>query len=151
MEKIVEIIVYVISELKQNKNLAEIDVVELQRQGYTNSQISTAFSWLVDRIEISQQIFGSAFTASNRSFRLLHDAEKDLFTTEAWGSLVLYHSLGLITNLQLESIIERAIMSGSKIVDEEKLKNIIANTIFSAEEDSSMTTRIMLQGNETIN
>ena len=51
-ERIVEIITFVLSELKQNKKLSEIDLNVLQDRGYSSSEISTAFSWLVDKLEL---------------------------------------------------------------------------------------------------
>ena len=43
-ERIVEIILFLVSELKSNKQLNDVDVSLLTENGYTQSEISTAFS-----------------------------------------------------------------------------------------------------------
>ncbi|MGA2297506.1 MAG: DUF494 family protein [FCB group bacterium] len=150
-EKIIEIIVFVIAELKQNKHFDEIDIDELQRLGYTKEEISTAFSWLVDRIEFSDKFPTTAVFTNVKSFRVLHDVEKQLFTPEAWGDLIQLHSLGIITNEMIEVLIERAIMMGMQEIDCENLKSFVASFIFNAHSNNSMSQRYMLKGNETVN
>jgi len=149
-ERIIEIIVYVITELRQNKNFTEIDVKELQKRGYSNIEISTAFSWLVDRIEISQQLFTQEKQSQASSFRVLHEAEKDLFTQEAWGELIQLNSLGIVTNEHIEMIIDRAILSGFRRVDNNLLKSFVAMVIFNVFDDNQTGSRLMLHGNDTI-
>ncbi|MFP4529263.1 MAG: DUF494 family protein [Candidatus Kapaibacterium sp.] len=150
-ERIIEIIVYVISELKQNKHISDIDVNELQQLGYTSSEISTAFSWLVDRIEFTEELFTRSNAMGETSFRVFHDAERDLFTSEAWGELIQMHSLGIITNEHIEKIIERSAMAVPEQIDSRQLKTMVAAFSFNAETDSAPGRRIMLNGSDTIN
>ncbi|MCX6152693.1 MAG: DUF494 family protein [Candidatus Kapabacteria bacterium] len=151
-ERIIEILAYVISELRHNKNLNEIDVIELQDRGYTKSEISTAFSWLVDRIEFAEQLFLSLSTAENHSFRVFHPFEQDLFSKDAWGALIQYHSLGIITNEHIESIIDRGMMMGLRRIETSQLKALIGLLIFN---NDSVGLRLgnkhLLDGNDTIN
>ena len=150
-EKIIEIIVYVISELRQNKNISEINLNELQIRGYTNSEISTAFSWLVDRVEFSEHLFDSDTSTNKNSFRILHDAERDIFTTQGWGDLIQMNQLGIVTNEHLEMMVERAMMMGVKKIDSQQLKIYVANHVFNAEAHRLPGNRFMLNGNDTIN
>ncbi len=149
-QRIIEIIVYVITELRRNKALADIDVDGLRMKGYTPSEISTALSWIVDRVEFSSDFISFDAKAGRDSFRMLHDAEKELFTKEAWGDMVHYQSLGILNNDHLEAILEKASLTGAGKIDSEKLKTMIAVMIFNARPDHD-TVRLMLLGNETIN
>ncbi len=149
-ERIIEIIVYVISELKQNKHISDIDVDQLHELGYTNSEISTAFSWLVDRMEFSDQMFLKDETTSDDSFRILHEAERELFTQEAVGELIQLHSLGILTNEHIESLIERALITGMDRIDSSGLKSFVAGMIFNAHPSAKSGNRILLRGNDTI-
>lgn len=150
-ERIVEIIAYVIGELKQNKKITDIDFDKLQNLGYSNSEISTAFSWLVDRIEFSESLFApDNFTDSN-SFRILHDAERELFTSEAWGQLVHLQSLGLLTGEHIENIIERALMTGTQRIDAKALKQFVAQVVFNIKNLNQPGSRLMLVGSDLIN
>ena len=149
--RIVEIIVYLVSELKQNKTISDIDVGELQKRGYTNSEISTAFSWLADRLEFSEELLFDDEINNTDSHRILHEAERELFTREAWGDLIQYHSLGIMENDHIETIIEKALMMGMKKLDSEQLKSFIATAIFYAGDDDIPGSRLMLNGDDLIN
>lgn len=149
-ERIIEIIVFVVSELRQNKNISDINISELYNLGYTNTEISTALSWLVDRLEFSEKFFNNVGT-NEGSFRILHDAEKEMFTKEAWGELVQLNALGILTNEHIESLIERAAMLGIRLIDSQQLNYFVANTIFNPFASNVPGSRIMLMGNETIN
>jgi uncharacterized protein Smg (DUF494 family) len=149
-ERIIEIIVYVVSELKIKNNINDVDITELQRRGYSNSEISTAFSWMVDRMEISERMILSQ-PVSTKSFRILHDLERELFTSDAWGEIVQMNTLGLINNDHIELLIERAAMMGIRQIDSSHLKTYIANIVFNANFQSLPGSRLMLSGSDTIN
>lgn len=149
-ERIIEIIVYVIAELRQNKNINDIDVAELQDLGYTRAEISTAFSWLVDRVEFSEQFFSNQSLSHNASFRILHEAEVELFTREAWGELIQYQTLGIIGAEHVDSIIERAVMTGASEIGIKQLKAFVAGIIFNAQATDAPGSRVMLNGGDTI-
>ena len=150
-EKIIEIIVYVIAELRQNKKINEIDLEKLKKLGYTKSEISTAFSWLVDRIEMSENLLFANTCENCNSFRVLHDVEKELFTDEALGELIQLQSLGIIKNEHIELLIERAIMMGADVIESEQVKNFVAQVVFNAHNNNFLNSRFMLAGNDTIN
>jgi uncharacterized protein Smg (DUF494 family) len=150
-ERIVEIIVYVISELKHNKQISEIDIDELQKRGYSRIEISTAFSWIVDRFELSDKFYVSEGYINPNSFRILHDGEKDLFTKEALGNLLQLHSLGLLSNEHIEMLIERTVMTGMNQIDSQQLKIYVANIIFNAQTNNFPGSRLMLSAEDTIN
>lgn len=150
-ERIIEIIVFVVSELKQNKTIGEIDIGHLQTLGYSNAEISTAISWLVDRIEMSEQFLQISSTLSEGSFRILHAAEQEMFTSEAYGEIIHYISLGLIANEHIEVLIERAAMLGSRPVDSAHLKYFIANILFNAQATTHPGIRFMLNSQDVVN
>lgn len=150
-EKIVEIIVFVISELRQNKQISEIDIDSLLDLGYTNSEISTALSWLVDRVEFSEDTaFGEAHPKAS-SFRVLHDAESELFTKKAWGEMIQLSSLGILTNENIETLIEKAALMGISKIDVKQLKTYVASAVFQAQAHEFPGSRLMLSGSDTIN
>jgi uncharacterized protein Smg (DUF494 family) len=149
-ERIIEIIVFVIAQLRQNVELQDVDTDKLQRLGYTKTEISTAFSWIADRGESNKPMMEFSQLASNESFRVLHEAEQELFTPEAWGELIQMNSLGILNNEYTEVLIEKAVLMGSQEIDSEQLKAFVANIIFNAQTDSLPGTRFLLQGNESI-
>jgi uncharacterized protein Smg (DUF494 family) len=149
-ERIVEIITLVIAELRTNKSIADVSITNLESLGYSNSEISTALSWLIDRLEFSDNSFVNHKPDSS-SFRILHEIEKDLFTSEAWGQVIQLHALGLLTNEHIEILIERTAMMGFRQVDIHQLRLFVAYAVFNISINNQPTNKLMLQGNETIN
>ena len=150
-EKIIEIIIFVISELRSNKNISEIDIDGLIDLGYTDSEISTALSWLVDRTEFADNKDYSRAATRASSFRVLHTAESDMFTKDAWGEMIQLSSLGILTNDNIESLIERAAITGINKIDSEQLKSFVANAVFNVQMQDFPGSRVMLTGTDTIN
>ncbi|MFH1050433.1 MAG: DUF494 family protein [bacterium] len=150
-ERIVEIIVFVMSELKHNKQINEINVDELQKKGYSESEISTAFSWVADRFELAEKFTTQAEFINKESFRVLHEGEKELFTKEALGDLFNFHSLGLLNNEQVEALIENTLLTGFQQVDSVNLKYFVANIIFNMQNKYYPGNRFMLSGVESVN
>mgnify|MGYP006286712543 CR=1 FL=1 len=149
-ERIIEIIVFVISELRLNKNLDDINIKELKSRGYTSSEISTAISWLVDQLEFSESFLSPDLFSQNVSFRVMHQAERELFTPEALGEIIQFNALGILTNEHIELLIENASMLGINEVDVPQVRSFIANNVFNVQYNNS-GSRFLLQGNDTIN
>ncbi len=149
-ERIIEIILYVISELKNNKEISDIDIGNLVNLGYTNAEISTAISWLADRVEFPDSFYSITPISSSDSFRVLHIAEYDLFTQEAWGEVVQLSTLGLLSNEHIELLIDRATMMGATEIDTGQVRAFLANVLFNAQTSSSPGSRVMLTGSDLI-
>lgn len=150
-ERIVDIIVFVVSELKHNKPINEIDVSELEKKGYTRTEISTAVSWIVDRFELPDKFLKTEEYINKDSFRVLHDGEKDLFTTEALGEMLQLYSLGLLSNEHIEMMIEQTLTYGYSQIDSYHLKMFVAGIMFNSQTSNFPGNRVMLSGDEKIN
>lgn len=151
MERIIEIIVYVISELRQKKEISEIDLDTLEKLGYSNSEISTAFSWIIDQADMTDSKVSEVQFTNSRSFRILHEVERDLFTKDALGELIQLHSLKILSNDNIESIIERTLLTGASKIDSADLKSMVSDMLFNSQFNNSIGSRILLRGNDTIN
>lgn len=146
-ERIVEIILFLVNELKSNKQLSEVDVSMLTNNGYTQSEISTAFSWVFERMSVGQQVIppGKGGESSNR---ILNDAERLVVNSEAYGYLLQCHELGLITNSDIELIIERIMGAGFASVGIPEVKSFIAGILF--DPSSGSGGHMSLGSNDTI-
>jgi len=149
-EKIIEIIVYVIQQVRQNKSLNDLNIEELQSKGYSNSEISTALSWLIDKSEITERLFPVPETSNQESFRVLHDTEKEIFTKDAWGELISMKALGIISNENIEMLIDRSSLMGFQQIDAQQVKLFVANSVFNTYM-MNPGSRYLLRGNDTIN
>ncbi len=148
-ERIVEIILLLVSELKSDKQLSEIDVAFLARNGYTQTEISSAFSWLFERMNTGTTIVRSK-GQSESSFRILHEAEQMVITREAFGYILQWRELGLLSNDEIEMIIERIMAAGFSSIGESEIKSFLAGLLFDQENRQGKSGRISLNGNDTI-
>jgi uncharacterized protein Smg (DUF494 family) len=151
IERIMEIILYVISNVNDTKILSEDNILELENRGYTKSEISTAFSWLYEKSDANILDKFDDFRENTKGFRIFHNIEKDLFTNEAFTELVQYMTMGLISPYQVDIMIERLTISGFQIIDSRFLKNYLAALHIESMHVLNKPGRAMLVGNDTIN
>lgn len=149
-EKIIEIIVYLLSELKNNKPLAEIDVNKLSGLGYTENEINTAFSWVYSKIYSGEKIFVDV-SKDTKSQRFLHDVEQNVIEPEAYGYLIQLKELGLINNMDVDLIIDRIMVSSYSNVELDDMKVMIASYLLDLDDMSNTNSRMMINTDDTIN
>jgi uncharacterized protein Smg (DUF494 family) len=128
-EKIVEILIYIMSEIQENKRLNEIDLADLKEKGYTQSEISAALGWLYDNMRVTESAIVREGKPSGESRRILHEAEKFVLSTESQGYLIQLTELGLLDDTDLENIIERAMLAGYEKITLGELQEIVASVL----------------------
>ena len=149
-EKVVEILVHIMSEIQENKRLHEIDIGELKNKGYTQSEISAAFTWLYDNIQSGEVRLTRPTGAGRDSRRMFHDAEKQVLSTESQGYLIQMRELSLLDDTDLESVIERAMMAGYQKLSVEEVRDIVTAVLFAKESNGLSGGRSMLDEGESI-
>jgi uncharacterized protein Smg (DUF494 family) len=150
-EKIVEILIYLIGELRKNVPVADIDLSILSQRGYSSSEISTAFNWLFEKISSGENLLTETAPASPHSHRVLHDAERTVISSDAYGYLIQLRELGLISDMDIEVVIDRIMMSGYLSVDINEMKSIAATFLAESDDSFNYGSRTMLNSNDTIN
>ncbi|GBD92827.1 hypothetical protein BMS3Abin05_00402 [bacterium BMS3Abin05] len=155
-ERVVEILVYLMSQIRaDNDKIDRIDGMskELRNQGYTENEINTAFSWLFEKIQTNQEeIFDEPQFELRHGFRVLHEAEKVVIHPEAHGYLIQLKELGIITQSDMEQIIERAMMLGVSSVTDDDIKSIVVSLLFNSDDaDDQLLGRTIMDKNGTIN
>ncbi|MBK8550157.1 MAG: DUF494 family protein [Ignavibacteria bacterium] len=149
-EKIIEIIVYILSEIRNSKHISEIDLKRLNKDGYTEAEINTAFAWILSKIETGEKLLSDpSFTL--KSHRFFHNAEKNILTTEAMGYLIQMKELRIISDTEEEQIIDKVLLAGYQKAGVEEIKLILSTLLFDSEDNSSPLNRLVLLNNETIN
>ena len=138
-ERIVEIILFLVNELRSNKRLNDVDISTLTRDGYTQSEISSAFSWLFERLSVGTSITEVASGAST-SHRMLNDTEKMVVGSQAYGYIIQCQQLGLLNNVDVETIIERIMMAGFAAVGLPEMKSFVAGYLFDREGSSGQVS-----------
>jgi len=145
-DKVVELLIILMSEIRAEKQLAEIDTSDLQERGYTQSEISQALSWLHDHMQHGPEAKTVAQTGQG-SRRILHEAEKGVIPTEGQGYLIQLVELGLLGDRDLETVIERAMLSGYDRLTLDELREIVAGVLSTREHGPN---RMFLNNEDTI-
>ncbi|MBI2619914.1 MAG: DUF494 family protein [Ignavibacteriales bacterium] len=148
-ERVVEIIMFLVNELKSSKQLSEVDVAVLSNNGYTASEISTAFSWLFERMNVGQAMVEQS-EANPASHRILHDVEKMVISPEAYGYLLQAQQFKILTNSDIETIIERIMAAGFSTVGIPEMKSFIAGMLFDTDSQQGSGGRISWGSNDSV-
>ena len=89
--------------------------------------------------------------SSSHSHRVLHNAERFIITPESHGYLIQLRELGLISDMDMEVIIDKIMLSGYTNVELQDMKIIIAGYLLDTEDMNNNNRRIMLNANDTVN
>jgi uncharacterized protein Smg (DUF494 family) len=139
-ERVVEILVYIMSEIRVGKpatNNLEIISRDLLQRGYTENEISSAFSWLFDRYQgESEELVRNTGPTLAGSFRILHDLERIVISPQGYGYLLQLRELGILNDAEMEHIIEHAMMLGATRLSEAAIKSLVASYLFNLESNS---------------
>ncbi len=146
-ERIIEIILYLINQIRKDTPIESIDVNGLASDGYTDAEIGAAFSWIADRA-----VFGVGVSTpeANRSFRILHDTERKLFYADAYGYLLLLTHIGMLDDIDFEMIINRATLSGYHPLDVAEVKEMVSILLAESGDISFGGSRLMLNPHDTV-
>jgi Smg protein len=148
-EKVIEIIVYILNEMRNSKHINEIDIKRLNSDGYTDAEINTAFAWIFSKIEAGEKVF-TGHSEETKSHRFFHNSEQNILSTEAMGYLIQMKELGIISGMDEELIIDKIFMAGYQKAGVEEIKLIISSLLFDFEDKTNSINRLVLQNNETI-
>ncbi len=149
-EKVVEILVYIMSEMQDNKRMTDIDLVDLKSRGYTQSEISAAFSWLYETMQSNPARRTRSARPSIGSQRILHDVERLVLSTESQGYLIQLRELGLLTESDLEAVIERAMVAGYEKLSLLEVRAMVASVLFAKTDGEGNGSRSMLDSRDSI-
>jgi len=132
-DRILEIVVHLMDHLRDHHGeFGEMDdlVLELKGLGYTDGEISSAYSWVMERFDITDNTYYSQFPDQHHSNRILTHYERYQLTTEAYGFLIklLHHEL--IDDEQFESVLERSTLFSPKPVTIDQVKLIASAVVF---------------------
>lgn len=148
-EKVLEIIVLLLSELRKNKQLSDVDVKQFEGLGYTQNEINTAFSWVYSKIYTGDEIFIDQ-DKNTRSNRFLHEVEQNIISPEAYGYLIQLKELRLINNMDVDLIIDKLMVSSYSKVELNEMKYMIAAYLLDIDDMNNANSRMMINTNDTI-
>lgn len=133
-DRLVEILVSIVDRLlnlpervRTVENLTE----DLIAEGYSIGEINNALAWLCHSID--EKFFEEGRIVFDRrakaTLRMLNDYEKSMITPQAYGYILQLSQLGLLDDLQIEELIERAIYTSVDPVEVSDLKRMVPSII----------------------
>lgn len=136
-ERVVEILIYIMSEIRADQQVSgDLDLLskDLIQQGYTESEISSAFTWLLSRLRSdSEELVEQQSPSFKSSLRHLHEIERSVISVEAYGYLLQLKELGIIQEPDVEQVLERAMMMGASHIAVHDIKSIVASMLLNSE------------------
>jgi uncharacterized protein Smg (DUF494 family) len=127
-ERIVELIVQIMSGIQMKATLADINVGDLKDKGYTVTEISEALSWVYSHVQVRDGVI-SLPGSPRGTTRIFHEVEKAAFAIESQGYLIQLRELGLLDDRDLELVIERAIQTGYERLSVDEAREIVATLL----------------------
>lgn len=131
--RILEIVVYLMDSMRENQGeLPSMDDLtpDLRSMGYSDGEISSAYSWVIDRYEHTNEPFFAQFPDEHHSNRVLTQYERLQLTPEAYGFLVKLVAISVIDDEQFETVLERAFAVSPQRVTLEQIKLVTAAVLF---------------------
>ena len=150
--RVVDIIVYLMENLQAGKNLADIDLNPFIENGTNRSEISAAYSWVIQKkqMDAMENALSQGISSSSEQHRILHIAERLVIKSDAYGYLLELSNIGMLNQMDIEHIIESIMINTHERVDLEKMKKLVSRQLF-ASGRFSPTQSTYLKGNENIN
>jgi uncharacterized protein Smg (DUF494 family) len=133
-ERLVEIIVAIVDRLVDVQTASRtVDGLtrSLLTEGFSPDDINTAFMWLYHTVDESFFEEGAVLSSCPKkaSLRCLNEFEKSLISPQAYGYILQLSQLGLLDDLQIEELIERAIYTCVDVVELNDVKRIVPSII----------------------
>ena len=97
-------------------------VKSLEEDGIPASRANAVVYWASNYVEVNRM--------KSSSHRILHEMEKDLITSEAYGVMLEALSLGLIESNQTEFLLEEIAIKEDLPISVGAMKNMLINTWF---------------------
>ncbi len=146
---VVDLIIYLVKRMHIGAQLKDIKLDKLR--GYNNSEISAAYSWLIQKHESGDLAANNNGLEKLPVPRVLHPNERTRISPEAYGYILELYYLGILDARRMERLIEYAMLRlDHEVTDVPDVKDWVAGMIFDSEYLGSDRS-LFLKGNETIN
>ncbi len=149
-EKVVEILVHIMSEMQGKESLQDIDLTDLKNRGYTQSEINAAVSWLYEHVQAPGVRSTRPGESGRGSRRVFHEVERTVFATSAQGYLIQLAELGILDEHDMEAVIDRAMMSGYERLSVAEVRDIVTAVLSAREGGMRGSRHSPLTGEDTI-
>jgi uncharacterized protein Smg (DUF494 family) len=151
-ERLIEIIVFLLGEFYRDENTKNYPDLskELISQGYSENEINLAYSWIFNHLQTEKDSPKGNLEYNGYSSRILHDLEKIIISSEGYGYLLQMRHLNLLSDFDLELVIEKAISLGTSDISLDDIKSIAASLVFNSDSNYNFEGYFYHKGSNTI-
>jgi len=131
--RILEIVVFLMDFLQQGakENFHPDELSDtLEQMGYSDSEISSAYKWMLERLHGNPEKYFDKYPEKPKSLRLLSSVERQQISPAAFGYVLKLKDLDLITDLDMELILEKASQIGTYPMSENQMKVLVSSVVF---------------------
>lgn len=138
-ERVMEIVAYIVNAMQSSLDEAIIGRIEslsqtLIEQGYTENEINSAFSWLIDKLPTDgDHDFLMESPQLQPPDRTWYHYDKSAFTPAAYNFLVQLRELEIIGELEIEQILDQSLKKGKKSISVSEIKALVSHLILNAD------------------
>ena len=101
----------------------------LEQLGYSDSEISSAYRWMLERLQGNPEKYFDGYPKKPQSQRVLSSVERQQISAKAYGYALKLKNLGLITDEDMESVLERASQIGTYPISESQMKLLVSSVV----------------------
>jgi uncharacterized protein Smg (DUF494 family) len=149
-DRILEIVIYLMDYMRESQEylpVSEDFSSNLRTLGYSDYEITSAYQWLLNRMEVAGQELYREFPNNPQSVRILTDSERAHMTVGAQGVLLKLLNLGLIDDEEFETIIERVTVLSDSVVTSDQVKLVASSVVFGGDGEFPPVDLIDSDGN----
>jgi len=149
--EIIKLLTDIFENLDETSSLDKaIDEIVIRKR-YNKNVLATAFSWIYEKTIRDMGKAGEQNVLLSKSKRIFSEDEKLLIGTENFNYLLHLNNIGLLTNFDLEIIIEEIKLFPRELINTESINVIIISLFLEVNTLTLPGSRLLLYSSDTIN
>jgi len=139
-ERVMEIVAYIVDAMQSNLDETILGNIEslsqlLMEQGYTENEINSAFSWLIDMMPTTVESDNPIEQAlPEQQDHTWYHLDKSAFSPAAYNYIVQLHELDIVGEAEIEQILDHSLKSGKHGISISEIKALVASLILNADQ-----------------
>ncbi len=138
-ERVMEIVAYIVNAMQSSLDETIFGRIEslsqlLIEQGYTENEINSAFSWLIEKIPSDAgNNFAIEQTPPDLPDHTWYNFDKSAFTPAGYNFLIQLHELDIIGDDEIEQILTQTLKNGKHGISIAEIKALVSSLIFTTD------------------
>ena len=148
--KIVEVLARILDGLNKNSTLEEVNLSLIKNKEFDQQTVGVAFSLVYDKV-LSNKLNPKKRKRDSNNFRILTEEEKEALGIDNYNYLMHLNNVGLISSVDVETILEQVGLFPENTVTKEDINWIILISLIDFNSEIPPGSRILLYTSDTIN